>query len=91
MRQVDLRVSDVEAGYTYFGQFIDHDLTRDFSPLENASSDAQTIANFSHAFPGLESGLWWGPNLSPFLYHEERRSRLRKVLHWQDERRIPLI
>lgn len=60
--------SDVDAGYTYFGQFIDHDLTLDLSPVENPSSDAQTIANFRMPFLDLDQVYGGGPNLSPFLY-----------------------
>lgn len=60
--------SDVDAGYTYFGQFIDHDLTLDLSPLENPSSDADTIPNFRTPFLDLDQVYGGGPALSPFLY-----------------------
>jgi hypothetical protein len=62
--------SDVDAGYTYFGQFIDHDLTLDLSPLENPSSDAQAIPNFRTPFLDLDQVYGGGPNLSPFLYEK---------------------
>jgi Animal haem peroxidase len=62
--------SDVEAGYTYFGQFIDHDLTLDLSPLDTPSSDAQTIPNFRTPFLDLDQIYGGGPNLSPFLYEK---------------------
>lgn len=56
------------AGYTYWGQFIDHDLTLDLTPLEHASATVEQIPNFRT--PGLDLDHLYagGPNISPFLY-----------------------
>ncbi len=56
------------AGYTYFGQFIDHDLTFDITPLELAHIHAEGIRNFRNPFLNLEHVYAGGPNISPFLY-----------------------
>lgn len=40
-----MRVGTPPAGYTYFGQFIDHDITRDDTYLLAASSDLRDIVN----------------------------------------------
>ena len=56
------------AGYTYFGQFIDHDLTLDLTPLSNASEKIEQTQNFRTAFLDLDHLYGGGPNMSPFLY-----------------------
>ena len=56
------------AGYTYFGQFIDHDLTLDLTSLNNASEKIEQIQNFRTAFLDLDHLYGGGPNMSPFLY-----------------------
>ena len=59
---------DVTAGYTYLGQFIDHDLTLDITPLPNAQPDVDQIPNFRTPFLDLDHVYAGGPNVSPFLY-----------------------
>ena len=56
------------AGYTYFGQFIDHDLTLDLTSLNNASEKIEQTQNFRTAFLDLDHLYGSGPNMSPFLY-----------------------
>src|ERR1700737_1224206 len=56
------------AGYTYFGQFIDHDLTLDLTPINNASEKITQPHNFRTAFLDLDHLYGGGPNMSPFLY-----------------------
>jgi hypothetical protein len=58
------------AGYTYFGQFIDHDLTMDLTPLEGAQADETKIQNFRTPFLNLDHVYGGGPNLSPHLYRK---------------------
>lgn len=58
----------VTAGYTYFGQFIDHDLTLDITPLPLAHRHSQRIRNFRTPYLDLDHVYAGGPNVSPFLY-----------------------
>ena len=43
------------AGYTYFGQFVDHDITLDVSSTIDASVDANTINNMRTPARDLDS------------------------------------
>jgi len=57
------------AGYTYLGQFIDHDLTLDLTPLRLAGKRPVTeTPNFRSARLDLDQVYGGGPDLSPFLY-----------------------
>jgi hypothetical protein len=58
----------VDSGTTYFGQFIDHDLTLDLTPLASAHPHAEKTPNFRTPFLDLDHVYGGGPNLSPFLY-----------------------
>jgi hypothetical protein len=68
----------VTAGYTYLGQFIDHDLTRDITPLDRAQSNADHTRNFRTAFLDLDHLYAGGPNLSRFLYMNDEKCRGRE-------------
>jgi hypothetical protein len=59
---------DVTAGYTYLGQFIDHDLTLDITPLPDARREVEQIPNFRTPFLDLDHVYAGGPSVSPFLY-----------------------
>jgi hypothetical protein len=58
-------------GYTYFGQFIDHDLTLDLTPLGAATRKVEHTRNFRTPFLDLDHVYAGGPNLSPFLYRSD--------------------
>jgi hypothetical protein len=60
-------------GYTYFGQFIDHDLTLDLTPLDAATRDVEHTRNFRTPSLDLDHVYGGGPNLSPFLYRSDSR------------------
>lgn len=60
--------SSVPAGYTYFGQFIDHDITLDVSSSLDAVTDARNINNMRTPALDLDSLYGRGPALDPFLY-----------------------
>jgi hypothetical protein len=60
------------AGYTYLGQFIDHDLTFDLTPLQLAGKlPPEKTPNFRSAKLDLDQLYGGGPNLSPFLYRQD--------------------
>jgi hypothetical protein len=50
-------------GYTYFGQFIDHDLTWNRTPFDAAYEDQKTAKNFRSPFLDLDSVYGDGPPL----------------------------
>lgn len=60
--------SAIPAGYTYFGQFVDHDITLDVSSSLDAATDANTINNMRSPVLDLDSVYGKGPALDPFLY-----------------------
>ncbi len=60
--------SIIPAGYTYFGQFVDHDITFDTTSTIDAAQDANTITNMRTPSLDLDSVYGRGPALDPFLY-----------------------
>ena len=64
----DAGVSSIPAGFTYFGQFVDHDITFDVSSTLDADTDANTINNMRSPALDLDSVYGRGPGLDPFLY-----------------------
>jgi hypothetical protein len=64
----DPGVSNIPAGFTYFGQFVDHDVTFDVSSTLDADTDANTINNMRSPSLDLDSVYGRGPGLDPFLY-----------------------
>jgi hypothetical protein len=64
----DAGVSSIPAGFTYFGQFVDHDVTFDVSSTLDADTDANTINNMRSPSLDLDSVYGRGPGLDPFLY-----------------------
>jgi hypothetical protein len=60
--------SIIPAGYTYFGQFVDHDITFDVSSTIDAPQDANTIPNMRTPTLDLDSVYGRGPALAPYLY-----------------------
>jgi hypothetical protein len=59
------------AGYTYFGQFVDHDIT--FDPVSSLTrqSDPDGLENFRTPRFDLDSLYGRGPSDEPFLYAED--------------------
>ena len=64
----DAGVSNIPAGFTYFGQFVDHDVTFDVSSSLDSLQDANTINNMRSPALDLDSVYGRGPGLDPFLY-----------------------
>ncbi len=64
----DAGVSTIPAGFTYFGQFVDHDITLDVSSSLDAATDANTINNMRSPTLDLDSVYGRGPGLDPYLY-----------------------
>jgi Animal haem peroxidase len=64
----DPGVSSIPSGYTYFGQFVDHDVTLDVSSSLDVATDANTVNNMRSPALDLDSVYGRGPGLDPFLY-----------------------
>ena len=60
--------SNIPAGFTYVGQFVDHDITLDISSSIDTFTDANTINNMRNPSLDLDSLYGDGPGLDPFLY-----------------------
>ena len=61
----------ISAGYTYFGQFVDHDLTLDKTSMGEAEADPDAIANFRSPALDLDSVYGNGPWGDVVLYDED--------------------
>jgi hypothetical protein len=59
---------NVPAGYTYLGQFIDHDITFDTTALQEIIVDPLAVRNFRTPMLDLDSLYGSGPNVQPYLY-----------------------
>jgi hypothetical protein len=67
-REAGITDSNIPAGYTYFGQFVDHDITLDVSSTIDASQDATSINNMRSPALDLDNVYGRGPALEPYLY-----------------------
>lgn len=59
---------DLPAGFTYFGQFVDHDITLDTTPMPERSLDPMQVHNFRTPALDLDSVYGDGPAVQPYLY-----------------------
>ncbi|KIH98702.1 peroxidase [Streptomonospora alba] len=66
---------DVPSGYTFLGQFIDHDITHDPSPLQVQRNDPDALTNFRSPFFDLDSVYGRGPADQPYLYDDHNPGR----------------
>jgi hypothetical protein len=68
----------VPAGFTFLGQFIDHDMTRDTTPLTDQQADPKGLRNFDTPFFDLGSVYGAGPAVDKALYEADgKRLKLR--------------
>ncbi|GJD48053.1 hypothetical protein OPKNFCMD_0768 [Methylobacterium crusticola] len=58
----------IPAGYTYFGQFVDHDITFDPTPLNGSEIDVRALEDFRTPALDLDSLYGSGPDDQPYLY-----------------------
>ncbi|HSJ62418.1 MAG TPA: heme peroxidase family protein [Gemmatimonadaceae bacterium] len=62
------RDSAIPAGYTFFGQFIDHDLTLDEGSILGSTVDPETVDDIRTPFFDLDCVYGLGPQGSPDIY-----------------------
>jgi hypothetical protein len=60
------------AGITYFGQFVDHDLTQDTTSLGERDVEPHAVRNYRTPKLDLELIYGQGPKLSPQLYEPDQ-------------------
>jgi Animal haem peroxidase len=66
-------------GYTYFSQFVGHDLTHDLTPLDGPYLDPKRTPNHRTPYLDLDHVYGGGPEQSPQLYHGEVGAELFKI------------
>jgi hypothetical protein len=66
----------IPAGYTYLGQFIDHDITFDPASSLERLNDPDRLVNFRSPKFDLDSMYGGGPSDDPFLYDNTQFGRL---------------
>jgi hypothetical protein len=58
----------IPAGYTYFGQFVDHDITFDPTPLSAEQEDPDALVDFRTPALDLDNIYGRGPDDQPYMY-----------------------
>jgi hypothetical protein len=69
--------SPIPAGFTFFGQFIDHDVTFDMTPLGEQKDDPEATKNFRSAQLDLDSVYLRGPDHDGHLYDPADPAKLK--------------
>lgn len=72
----DPEESDFGGAYTYFGQFVDHDLTFDPSTFQQQKSDPNAIVDFRTPKFDLDNVYGRGPGDQPYLYDGREKKLL---------------
>jgi hypothetical protein len=70
----------IPAAYTYFGQFIDHDLTFDPASSLQKQNDPEALEDFRTPRFDLDNIYGRGPDDEPYLYEDGRRFILGKPM-----------
>ena len=61
----------IPAGFTYFGQFIDHDITFDPTPLNAGLLDRDALVDFRSPALDLDNVYGRGPDDQPYMYEKD--------------------
>lgn len=61
----------IPAGYTYFGQFVDHDLTLDPTPFNESERDRSALVDFRSPALDLDNVYGRGPDDQPYMYNAD--------------------
>ncbi len=79
----------ISAGYTYLGQFIDHDLTFDPASSLDKQNDPEALEDFRTPRFDLDCVYGRGPNDQPYLYEDNGKRMLlgRRLTGNQHDRR----
>jgi hypothetical protein len=63
------------SGFTFVGQFVDHDITFDTTPLSEQQADPNATTNFRTPRYDLDAVYGLGPNQNPQLYDPNDRDK----------------
>ena len=74
----------VSAGYTYLGQFIDHDITFDPASSMERLNDPEALVDFRTPRFDLDSVYGRGPADQPYMYEKPKTGPIRKFLAGTD-------
>jgi hypothetical protein len=77
------------AGFTFVGQFIDHDITFDDTPLELQLADPDARVNFRTPRYDLDSLYGGGPAVTPEFYDPADPDKLRLVVNEHGVEDVP--
>lgn len=69
----------IPAGYTYFGQFVDHDITFDPTPLRHQMLDVDALEDFRTPALDLDCVYGSGPDDQPYLYYKGDKSSVLRL------------
>ena len=72
--------SEIPAGYTYFGQFVAHDITFDPTPLQMRRADPSGLIDYRTPRLDLDNIYGRGPDDQPYLYDQETKRKSKKFL-----------
>jgi len=70
----------IAAGFTYFGQFVDHDMTFDPTSLGENAVDVDDLVNFRTPALDLDSLYGSGPRDQPYLYQRNTTTASAQML-----------
>src|SRR5215213_3026069 len=73
------------SGFTFVGQFVDHDITFDTTPLSDQQADPDATTNFRTPRYDLDAIYGLGPNQNPQLYDPNDRDKFKIVETKYDE------
>jgi hypothetical protein len=62
----------IDAGFIFFGQFVDHDITLDVTSSLEGQNDPEAIWNFRTPYLELDSVYGQGPEAQPYLYDGDK-------------------
>jgi hypothetical protein len=80
---------DIPAGYTYLGQFIDHDLTFDTASSLDRANDPDALTNFRSPRFDLDCVYGRGPVDDPYLYDRTTGNEKMLIGRHDDEDDLP--
>jgi Animal haem peroxidase len=80
---------DIPSGYTYLGQFLDHDITFDPTSSLDRQNDPDALTSFRSPRFDLDSVYGRGPSDDPFLYEKASGGTRMLIGHHDDEDDLP--